>query len=121
MAPRKPKGLDESGLRLWNAVVGEYNLRIDELRILEDASREADLIEQLRQGLAGEPLTVRGSMGQTVTHPLITEVRQHRATLAALLGKLKLSDGQNAEGAGTTRATTARAAANARWQTGGTQ
>jgi hypothetical protein len=56
---------------------------------------------------------VRGSQGQDVINPLISELRQHRSTLAALLRQLKLPD--DSASAAEARSTSARAAANARW------
>jgi hypothetical protein len=79
---------------------------------LEDAAREADLIAVLATDFAGEPLTVGGSRGQVVVHPLIPELRQHRTTLAGLLRALKLPD-EDAH-AGERRAQM-RTVANARW------
>lgn len=94
----------------------KYDLRADELRILEDACREADLIDGLeagmRESIADGDLMVKGSMGQVVINPLISELRQHRATLTTLLRGLKLPD----EGAGTgADGSQQRAAAQARW------
>lgn len=116
MAVEAPAGLRVHGKALWAGVAGpgKYELRADELRVLEDAAREADLIAKLEDGLADAPLVVRGSQGQDVIHPLISEIRQHRATLAALLRQLKLPDADPESAAGE-RSTSARAAANARW------
>ena len=111
---KAPSGLADSGSALWSSIADVYELRADELRVLEDASREADLITTLNDGLRGEPLMVSGSMGQDVINPLISELRQHRATLASLLRQLKLPDDNEAASAGS-RSAAARAAVNARW------
>lgn len=76
---------------MWKAVVRTATLRADRLRILEDACFECDLIDELQASLKGAPQTVRGSQGQEVAHPLITELRQHRATLSSLLRALQLA------------------------------
>jgi hypothetical protein len=107
-----PSGLGPSGELLWRDISGKYGLRADELRVLEDAAREADLISTLDAGMAGQDLLVRGSQGQMVINPLISELRQHRSTLASLLRQLKLPDESVSAEA---RSTAARAAANARW------
>jgi hypothetical protein len=39
--PRTPPGLSQKAARFWRDVVTNYQLRADELRILEDACREA--------------------------------------------------------------------------------
>jgi len=113
--PAAPRGLSKSGRKLWREIVssGRYELRPDELRVLEDACREADLIDDLATEAKGAPKTVRGSHGGTVINPLISELRQHRVTLNALLRFLRLPD----EGAAgeSNRSVSARKAAQSRW------
>jgi hypothetical protein len=109
-----PKGLESSGKRLWRGIAGsgQYELRPDELRLLEDACREADLIDALEAEAQGLPKLVKGSTGQLVINPLISEVRQHRSTLAALMVRLKLPDSQSVAAP---RSIQARSAAASRW------
>jgi hypothetical protein len=107
-----PTGLGSAGKALWRGIAGVYDLRADELRVLEDAASEADLVELLKVGMVDAPLTVKGSQGQEVINPLVSELRQHRATLSALLRQLKLPDEGQSEA---TISNQARAAANARW------
>lgn len=92
MAPSAPRGLGTTGRKLWRETVKKYDLRPDELEILRAACGEADIIKAIEDELVGKPMTTTGSMGQTVAHPLLSEVRQHRATLASLLRGLKLPD-----------------------------
>jgi hypothetical protein len=106
-----PKGLGESGRKLWSDITGTYQLRPDELRNLEDACREADWVDRLEVDLEGADLTVRGSQGQPVANPLLQEVRQHRQLLRGHLASLKLPDGESAGGENA-----GRALANARWR-----
>lgn len=108
---------DGSGRRLWKEIVTsrKYELRPDELLILEHACREADLIDELAAAAKVAPKTVRGSMGQQVIHPLISELRQHRTTLATLLSKIKLPDDDAGQGGAQPRSTSARTAAQSRW------
>jgi hypothetical protein len=51
---------------------------------------------------------------ELVAHPLIAEMRQHRAALALLLRQLKLPDEGSTDSGGILSAKS-RAAANARW------
>jgi hypothetical protein len=44
--------------------------------------------------MAGEPLMVKGSMGQMREHPLLSEARAQRALLRGLMSSLKLPDVQ---------------------------
>jgi hypothetical protein len=104
-----PKNLQPAGRKLWRETTAQYELRQDELEILRAACGEIDLINRIEEELKDAPLTVRGSQGQIVAHPLIQEVRQHRATVTHLFAKLKLPDEQGASG------NQHRDAARARW------
>lgn len=122
--PKAPRGLKTAGRTLWKSISEEWDLRPDELRILGDAAREADIIERLEKGLENAPLTAYGSQGQEVIHPLFSEIRQHRATLASLLRQLKLTEPDEESGSGEggvvkpmSRTDSARKAAQARWGT----
>jgi hypothetical protein len=75
---------------LWRGIVKTGPLRPDHLRLLEDAAREADLIDELVEELRGAPKIVLGSQRQSVANPLIGEIRQHRAVLSGLLRALEL-------------------------------
>lgn len=115
-SPRMPVNLGAAGKALWKSIVPAYELRPDEVRLLADACRESDIVQRLEDELAEAPLMVKGSQGQLVASPLVSEVRQHRSVLAALLKALKLPDSP----AGTQQKSAhiseqARAAARARW------
>ena len=111
--PVAPAGLGAGGRRLWRAVTGSYELRPDEVATLEDAARLSDMITALDRAWTdeGRPLTTRGSMGQLVTHPLISEMRAHRMSRNTLFRQLDLPD---LEG-GQSRASRGRGLARARW------
>lgn len=111
MAIRRPKDLEAEGAALWRSITTKYDLRSDELRVLEEACRETDLIDRLRRLLDYAPLVVEGSMGQTVLHPAVAELRQHRNVLASLLRGLKLPDDE----AAAPGVNQQRAAGNASW------
>jgi hypothetical protein len=61
-------------------------------RSLLEACCEADLIDRLQADLKDTPTTTRGSMGQEVAHPILSELRQHRGTLNTLIRGLALED-----------------------------
>lgn len=111
-----PKGLDAAGRTLWRRISRAYELREDEITVLEQASRSADTIARLDAALVDAPLTVPGSAGQLREHPLIAEVRQQRVLIARLLHQLRLpeADELGRLHAGE-RSTKARKAARARW------
>lgn len=112
--PTAPAHLGGKARKLWRDISGEYELRADELRVLEDACREVDLVERLEESLRSEPLVVEGSQGQPVASPLVQELRQHRVVLARLLAQLKLPDESGARDT----SSAARTAAAARWGRG---
>lgn len=107
----------------WSSVVARYALRQDELILLEHAARLVAIVDHLSQALHGEPLVVKGSMGQPAPHPLLGELRAHRSQLAAMLKQLglpdELTDTDSGEGGGDvvlmTASDLARKAARARW------
>jgi hypothetical protein len=111
-----PTGLDRAGKALWKAITAGYEFRPDELAVLEDACRTADIIAAMEKAWAedGRPMTTRGSQGQLVAHPLISELRQYRSARATLLRQLKLPD-EGSTDVGGALSTKNRAAANARW------
>lgn len=111
-----PDGLTGNAEALWRDVVDVYELRADELRVLEAACREQALIDRLELELVDAKMVVHGSQGQPVANPMVSEVRQHRMALKGLLGQLKLPD-EDGE-AGKDRSAQARDAANARWRRG---
>lgn len=90
--PSVPRGLAKRGRRFWRTVVSAYQLRPDELILLENACKSIDLIDKLEAEMVGLPLTVKGSMGQEREHPLLSETRQQRAGLRQTLAQLKLPD-----------------------------
>ena len=91
--PKVPSGLDTEGCRLWREIVGEFDVNEEphKRRILFDACRTADLIERLDDAMGGQPLTVRGSMGQEVIHPLLAQSQSARTQLAQLLSRLNFA------------------------------
>ncbi len=116
--PSAPHGLGSGGLKLWRAVLAAHDLQGHDLRILEDSCHEVDLIDRLSRELADSPSMVKGSMGQLVASPLVSEVRQHRATLNTLLRGLKLpADDSGAVNDARERTEKALTAARAKWNT----
>lgn len=99
------EGDDSAGRRLWHAVTSDYQLRPDELCILENACFLADDIaswEALAQDsrrAAGNERVVRGSTGQRVTNPLLVradkakaEALKCRTAQVNMIAKLNLPD-----------------------------
>ncbi len=116
--PPAPKGVGLEARRLWRDVLKDFQLGPAELRILEDACREMDLIGRMEDDLEGADLVVRGSQRQPAPNPLVQEVRLHRAVLRQLLGALRLPDDDLESWDGLTASERARRAASARWRKG---
>lgn len=113
--PKPPASLEAAGKAFWGEVISKYDLRVDELAVLESACKTADMIATLDKewDALGKPFLTRGSMGQDVIHPLIGERRAQQSQLAKLLGQLKLPD-DPANPAGATP-NQQRGAAQSRW------
>jgi hypothetical protein len=88
-----PRGLGVEGKKLWETVIGEFNLIAEphKRRILFDACKTADLIKRLDDIAAKSSVTVRGSMGQEVIHPCIAQAQAARMQLAQLLARLNFA------------------------------
>jgi len=92
-ALKAPAGLGKAGRAQWSAIAGSYELRPDEVTVLEDACRTSDMLEALTEAWVGDgsPMTTKGSMGQLVIHPLIAEMDKHRKSRASFLKQLELA------------------------------
>lgn len=117
-APRAPSGLSAAGKALWRSVTAGYTWRQDELKLLEQASRTADIVARLEAEVAAAPsLTVVNGAGTPITLPAVVELRLQRSLLSGLLGRLRWPDGSEVAGEwdGITASQRARQAARARW------
>jgi hypothetical protein len=92
---RAPEGLDTAGKRLWRSVTAEYELAAHELELLRQAAATADLIARAGAVLAGDDLTVEGSMGQPVGHPMIAVLADQRRLLASLFRAMGVAAGED--------------------------
>jgi hypothetical protein len=69
--------------KLWSEVTALYALRPDDLRLLEDACNEADLIAEFEEIRPGpKDFLTRGSHGQLMPHPVLRELASHRRLFA---------------------------------------
>lgn len=102
--------------KLWRETTKTYSLAMHEKLILRGACVSLDQIQLLEAQLDGADLTVRGSMGQEVAHPLLAEVRAQQAAYDRAIKQLDLPDeGESSGRAAGNRSTSARQAARARW------
>lgn len=94
--PRAPAGLRRRGKALWVELHTEFDFTGEPHRrvLVEDACREADLVDRLQRAVTANDLRVRGSQGQPVTAPEVSELRLHRKALADILRALALPDAE---------------------------
>ena len=114
-----PSGYGPAGDTLHERLSDGIVLRADELVILDVACRLADTVATLETAMTDEPMTIEGSKGQTVLHPLVAELRQQRALLAATVARLDIPEGEAGgvpgEWDNLTASQRARRAAHHRW------
>ena len=117
--PRVPAGLGGRGTRLWRGVVGEYELRADELLTLHEMARCVDAIDEMESERRKAPMMVEGSAGQLRPHPLLAEIRGARQVYAQLARLMGLADVPEEDHDGkplpTPKSLRAQHAARARW------
>ena len=94
--PRKPNGLRAPGSRLWDSVLGDFDLEEHELALLVEAVRTVDLLDQLDAAVRRDGPLVEGPQG-TKAHPAAVEARQQRIALARLLAALRLPQGDEGD------------------------
>jgi hypothetical protein len=86
--PELRASLGESGRALWDAIVVRYALDPHEERVLFEACRIGDLIDDC-EAQRGGALTIAAKEGERV-HPLLVEARLQRVTQARLVAALRL-------------------------------
>jgi hypothetical protein len=111
-----PVGLTKGGKgqRLWRDLTSYVEFTDVELRVLENACYTLDRIAKERRAI-GDDLTVKGSQGQVVAHPLLVNLRQDEAHFASLVRQLDIPDEHEAADMGESRAAAMRVVANSRW------
>jgi len=113
--PTVPSGLRPVGRRLWHEVIRNFDLRPEELSILEAACRTRSDLDRLEQVLRESQTMISERGAEERAHPIFAEVRQHRMALARLLGQLGFFD---ATGTGFERSHAGRRLARLRWGSG---
>ncbi len=111
-----PAGLAEAGRALWLALVGDvaedWELDRRELHLLERACVCADRLAELDAAVERDGATTRGSRGQLVVHPALSEGRMLELVQMRLLKTVELADPAEARSPASSRG---KRAADARW------
>lgn len=113
-----PGGLSDAALTFWESVTAEFDFAPHELRLLLDVCKTIEVIDRLSVELDRSEIVVTGSTGQPVVHPLVPEIRQHRAALSSLMLKLKLPVEDEDPDSPGAQSAAARSLANKRWNGG---
>ena len=88
--PPAPDGLQESGERLWAAVMGDFVLAAHERAVLLEACRTADSLDALQAEVDGAGVMCQSTQGGPRVHPALVELRQQRLVLARLVAALRI-------------------------------
>jgi hypothetical protein len=83
--PKPPADAGAAGRRLWRGVTSRYELEPQEMELLRQAVRVADLCEELQATVDREGVMVDGR-----AHPAAVELRQQRALLGRLIVALRI-------------------------------
>ncbi|BDY27533.1 hypothetical protein [Mycolicibacterium mageritense] len=94
---RAPAGLGKAGRKLWREITSEFDIERDPDRreLLFQAAKTADQIAELDEAAAEAPLIVKGSTGQPVISPFISEGRMQRGLLAQLMARMNFEVGSD--------------------------
>lgn len=118
--PKPPAALRASGRVLWSSILGDlaetWELDHRELALLREAAMIADQLADLDAVLERDGVTIAGSRGQTIVHPVLSEARQLRLAQLRLLGAIEMVDPQEAKRSATPTQARARKAAQSRWR-----
>lgn len=113
-APVPPSDLGPRGTAFWVELHGVLEFNPKETALLAEACRTLDTIDALAAAVESDGLTTTGSMGQTVVHPAVPELRQQQAGFNRLMSAINLPDDDDA--AERFRTARAHAGADARWK-----
>ncbi|MGY1830147.1 hypothetical protein ACI8AA_06905 [Geodermatophilus sp. SYSU D01180] len=84
-------------MKLWHAVLDEYDLEEHELLLLREMVRTVDTLDVLEQRVTKDGVLLGSSQGERA-HPALVEARQQRITLARLQAALRLPAGEEESG-----------------------
>lgn len=110
-----PAGLGRRGSEFWRTVAEGFELAVDEHELLLEVARQLDLVEALQEQIDLDGVVSRGSTGQLVAHPAISQIHTGRQLLGRLLAQLSLPDEDDQPKVLSPAQATAKKAADTRW------
>ena len=91
-----PSGLGNAGRALWSSIAkglpDDWELDEREAAYLTLAAHQADDLTRLETAIKRDGAMTKGSAGQPVVNPALTEARQARLAIGRLLGQIELPD-----------------------------
>jgi len=85
-----PEHIKDSGRKWLKTVLAEYEFTNSELNLLFVAASCMDRLQEVREKIALEGLTVPDRFGQMKAHPLLAAERDNRLVLSRLCNQLKI-------------------------------
>jgi len=85
-----PEHIKDSGRKWLKTVLAEYEFTGSELNLLFVAASCIDRLQEIREQIASEGLTVPDRFGQMKAHPLLSAERDNRLVLSRLCNQLKI-------------------------------
>jgi P27 family predicted phage terminase small subunit len=95
--PKPPSHLSKSSAEWWRGAVAIYDFEPHHLRLLQAAAEAWDRLQQAREAIARDGLTVPTSDGGLKAHPCVAIERDCRTAFARLVRELDLDCGPPAE------------------------
>ena len=86
--PRKPAGLEGSGLKFWNKVIEDFDLDHHEVELLAQLCKTLNRIDELDAIADAEGLIIDSPQGKKA-HPAAVESRQMRMVFNQLAKTLR--------------------------------
>lgn len=85
-------GLGDAGRRLYEDVIGKYDLEEHELALLLEACRTVDMCERLQVIIDESGVMTVTGQGLPKVNPAVVELRYQRIALARIISALRLPD-----------------------------
>ena len=85
-----PEHLKDAGRKWLKTVLAEYEFTNSEMNLLFVAASCMDRLQEVREKIALEGLTVPDRFGQMKAHPLLAAERDNRLVLSRLCNQLKI-------------------------------
>ena len=92
--PAAAAGSSEAATRLWDAVIGAYELEEQEMVLLVQACRTVTTLDALNAEVQRAGAVVATAGGGTKPNPAVVEARQQGAALARIIATLRLPAGE---------------------------